>query len=491
MILKFPKEIDKTLILFIIIAVTGFSIRLYKLAQNPLDIDESIHAFTSFLYFEDGIYRYNPTTHGPFLYYVTSGTFRVLGDSILSARLLPALFGGSMVLLLLPLRRYLGDVKFLLISGMIAYSYFFVVYSRQIRHDIFLSFFILAFIVCMILFFEKNSKIYFYSGFASLAITMAIKPTTYIFVFILFYFIILNKDVIYEKYESSGLQKGNRVYIPIIYILIIFTAINYFFFNNITDGFLRAIYNWIYAIYSTDSTIDEVLFQPYYYYFLKLITFDFLIFCTGLIGCFYYILIKNKNYFILFCSFWAILSLLIFSTIKYKTPELITNVLLPFIFVSGFFIGEIIDRFFYKNRMLFASIIIIILLLSCNINFPLISKTNNSANNEYEEIAQFIKINKDDSKKIYLFVNSLDRFYNNQWPLPWYLRENNLFLMDGNNIIELNILFDPKYNFNYEEFVHPYETKGIIISKTYLRSMEKFGYINSKYFELSGFYIYY
>lgn len=492
MIFKFPTKIDKRLMMFILIAITGFLIRLYNLSQNPLDFDESIHAFTSFLFFEDGFYRYNPTTHGPFLYYITSGIFHVLGDGIFSARLLPALFGGAMVLLLLPLRRYLGDVKFLLISGMIAYSYYFIVYSRQIRHDIFLAFFILAFIVCMNLFFENHSKSYLYLGFACLALTMAIKPTTFIFMFIFIYFLLLNKNVVYKIYDI--LEIGNKVYVSIIYILIIFIAINYLFYTSISDGFIRAIYNWIYAIYSHDSNINEILFRPYYYYFVNLIHFEFIIFVTGLIGCVYYLLAKDKNYFSIFCSFWAIVSLLIFSTIKYKTPELITNILLPFIFVSGLFLGDIIERFLNKNRMLFTSIIIVIILLSSNIHFPLTSQTNNNsnnANNDYEEIAHFIELNNDDSKKVYFFVNHLDRFYDIEWPLPWYLRENNLFMMDGNNILELNILFDPKYNFNYEDFVQPYETKGIIITSTYLPRLEKLGYNNSKYFERSGIYIYY
>ncbi|NJD51808.1 MAG: TIGR03663 family protein [Candidatus Methanoperedens sp.] len=488
MIFKFPGKLDKTLIVFIFIAIAGFLLRLFKPAENPLDFDESIHAFTSFLLFKYNIYVYNPTTHGPFLYYMTAGIFQVLGDNILSARLFPALFGGGMVLLLFPLRRYFGDVKFLLISGMIAFSYSFITFSRQLRHDIFLAFFILAFIVCMILFFEHHSTLYLYSGSACLAITMAIKPTTYIFMFIIVYFLILNKNVFYRIYEELNTQTGknNKISFIIIYIILIFISINYLFYNNLSDGFFKAIYNWVYQIYYPSGNLKEILFQPYYFYLINLLKFEFIIFITGLIGSIYYILLKDKSYFILFCSFWAILSLLIFSMIKYKTPDLILNIILPFIIVSGFFLGEIIERFFNKNRMNFTSIIIILLIVLVLINNPLLINSNN----EYEEINQFIKINKGEQNDIYL-VSLLGNFYTIQWPLPWYLREYNLLQADKGYAIELNYLFNAKYSDNAKDFVHPYKTKGVIISSTNITNMGKFGYNNSKRFEKSGVYIYY
>jgi len=460
MILKNLKNLDKTLIMFIIIAIAGFSIRLYNLGKNPLDFDESIHAFTSFLLFKEGIYSYNPNSHGPFLYYITAGAFRVLGDNIFSARLLPAIFGGLMVLLLLPIRKYLGDTKFLLISSMIAFSYSFIIFSRQLRHDIFLAFFILSFIVCMILFLERHSPLYLYLGFTGLAITMAIKPTTYIFMFILIYFFILNRNQIFGASKENFL-KINKIYSYILYITIIFLVINYLFYNNITDGFIRAIKSWIYQIYSSDFDKKEILHPSYYYYLSNLINFEFLIFISGLVGCLYYFVARQKNFFILFCSFWAITSLVIFSAIQYKTSDLILNMVLPFAIVSGFFLGDMIERFSRNNRFILTSIIIFILILSSFVNNPLIMNNNN----EYEKITQFIKLNKNEEKIIY-FVSPIGNYFGINWPLPWYLREYDLFQSDKGMVVELNYLFDSKYSENIWNFVHPYETKGIVITST-------------------------
>ncbi len=473
---------NKTIIIFLIIVIAGFSIRIYDLAENPLDFDESIHAFTSFLLFKEGIYNYEPATHGPFLYYITAGIFHVAGDNIMSARLLPAVFGGLMVLLLLPLRRFLGDVKFILISGMFAFSYSFIIFSRQIRHDIFIAFFILAFLACMVLFVERHSKSYLYLGFASLAITMAIKPTTYIFMFILVFFLILKKNIYFPSIVNY--LKNNKIY-SLIYIALIFIAINYLFYHDISAGFFKMAGTWI-DMYKLDSNRNDFLFPPVYFYLLNLIKSEFLIFVTGLIGCVYYLSSKKENQFIDFCSFWALCSLLIFSIMAYKTPDLILNILLPFTIVSGFFLGDIIERFFYKDKLILKLTIIILLIISLYINSPIASS---NINNEYEKITEFIKINKTDPENIY-FLSPLGNFFGVQWPLPWYLREYNLFQIDSKgHVIELNYLFDEGYN--AKKFVRNYEKKGIIITSQNVTYMEKLGYNNSKHFENSKFYIYY
>ena len=55
--------------------------------------DEAIHAWFSYELLTKGAWVYDPSYHGPFLYYVTAGMFSLFGASDLVARLLPALFG--------------------------------------------------------------------------------------------------------------------------------------------------------------------------------------------------------------------------------------------------------------------------------------------------------------------------------------------------------------------------------------------------------------
>ncbi|MHC1624382.1 MAG: flippase activity-associated protein Agl23, partial [Candidatus Methanospirareceae archaeon] len=75
-------------------------LRLKDVASFPFDFDEGIHGYFSYMLYKKGVYQYVADVHGPFLYYATAGVFALLGDSIATARLAPALFSTAMILLL-------------------------------------------------------------------------------------------------------------------------------------------------------------------------------------------------------------------------------------------------------------------------------------------------------------------------------------------------------------------------------------------------------
>jgi len=125
-------------ILLIGIVLIGGVTRYYDLGTRALHHDESIHARWSFdLYQTGSSFKYDPTYHGPLLYYAVDMAFMLFGPSDYATRIAPAFFG--MILLLLPLllRKHLGragvlaTMFFILISPSIMY------YSRALRHDIF------------------------------------------------------------------------------------------------------------------------------------------------------------------------------------------------------------------------------------------------------------------------------------------------------------------------------------------------------------------
>ena len=85
--------------LFFLIVCLGAFLRFFFLDYKLFHHDEAIHSWFSFDLLTKGTWVYDPSYHGPFLYYVTAGMFSLFGASDLVARLLPALFG----LLLIPL----------------------------------------------------------------------------------------------------------------------------------------------------------------------------------------------------------------------------------------------------------------------------------------------------------------------------------------------------------------------------------------------------
>ncbi len=84
---------------FLLILFLAVVLRFWHLDLKLLHHDEAIHAWFSYELLTKGAWVYDPSYHGPFLYYVTAGMFSLFGDSDLVARLLPSLFG----FLLIPL----------------------------------------------------------------------------------------------------------------------------------------------------------------------------------------------------------------------------------------------------------------------------------------------------------------------------------------------------------------------------------------------------
>lgn len=114
MLLKSDKS-NKTFVFcaFSMIVLFALILRLKDVASFPFNFDEGIHGYYSYILYKTGEYEYLPGYHGPFLYYITAGIFALLGDGIITARLMPVLFGVGMVLLLYPIRKHLGVAGFL------------------------------------------------------------------------------------------------------------------------------------------------------------------------------------------------------------------------------------------------------------------------------------------------------------------------------------------------------------------------------------------
>ncbi len=143
---------------FSLVIVIAFFLRLHNLDLRVFHHDEAAVGFFTYKLFNDGVYSYDPSFHGPFMYYVTAEMYRRLGDTIYASRLLPAIFGASMIFLLVPLRRYLGNTGMVIAAFFVAFSPSFLYYSRFYREDIFISFFTLLALVCAVKYAEAYAQ---------------------------------------------------------------------------------------------------------------------------------------------------------------------------------------------------------------------------------------------------------------------------------------------------------------------------------------------
>ncbi|CAG0962071.1 MAG: hypothetical protein MPEBLZ_03869 [Candidatus Methanoperedens nitroreducens] len=143
---------------FFILVALAFFLRLYRLDERVFHHDEAAVGYFTYRLFTQHSYSYDPSFHGPFMYYVTTEIFKRIGDSDYSARILPAILGSAMLLFLLPLKKHIGKTGLLICAFFLAFSPSFLYYSRFYREDIFMSFFTLLLFVCAIKYTENYSK---------------------------------------------------------------------------------------------------------------------------------------------------------------------------------------------------------------------------------------------------------------------------------------------------------------------------------------------
>ena len=87
--------------------------------------------------------------------------------------------------------------------------------------------------------------------------------------------------------------------------------------------------------------------QPWYYYFVGLSVYELLPVIFGLIAFVYFL--RKGDVMGLALSFWAGVTLLGYTIASEKMPWLLVNITLPFILLSGMFLGEMVERIRWRR----------------------------------------------------------------------------------------------------------------------------------------------
>lgn len=139
----------------VLFAVGALILRVAQLPDRPLHGDEANQAHRAGVLIETGVYEYDPVEHhGPTLYYLTLPLALLRGQTAFADtdeytfRLVPALFGVALVLLLIPVADGLGKSAALWAAAFTALSPAFVYYSRYYIQETLLVAFTFAAIAC-------------------------------------------------------------------------------------------------------------------------------------------------------------------------------------------------------------------------------------------------------------------------------------------------------------------------------------------------------
>lgn len=119
-----------------LLLVLSVTVHLWDLGERSYHHDEAIHAKLSWDLATAGRYQYDPTYHGPVLYYLTAATYLTLGDTDFTARLPAAVAGIGMIGVAWCLRRRLGERAAWWTGLLFTISPLTLFYGRFLRMDL-------------------------------------------------------------------------------------------------------------------------------------------------------------------------------------------------------------------------------------------------------------------------------------------------------------------------------------------------------------------
>lgn len=439
---------------FLLLLILTIIIRFWNLDLKLFHHDEAIHSWFSFNLLTKGEWVYDPSYHGPFLYYVTAGMFALFGASDLVARLLPALFGTLLLPLVYCIYRlgYLTKAQTLLVALFLAISPDIVYFSRFLRHDIFMLFFTLLLLVAILYYLERGQTRYIIIAAIATAGALSCKEEMPV---ILLIFVAFFGYALWKKRITLPLQWKYDLLIGILLTTALLVTVYSAFgmhpetlvgqnFQVNSTGWYQAVDHWV-AMHE-----KQRLGGPFYFYIPLYLLYEVPIFLLAIAATIQFLVkginptpavrrIKNwiatrrfelpvgdlattslsqirtsrvpaekSELFFQFCIFWMILTMAFYAYVGEKVPWLLIHQLLPMCFVATYKLNWQKVAFALIGCIFLALMTWHVAFIPADINEPIIQVQNSE---DMREVMSLM----DASDKV--VIASKD-----YWPLPWYYR---------------------------------------------------------------------
>jgi len=439
---------------FLLILLLTIIVRFWHLDLKLFHHDEAIHSWFSFDLLTKGAWVYDPSYHGPFLYYVTAGMFSLFGASDLVARILPALFGTLLVPLVYFIYRlgYITKAQTLVVALFIAISPDLVYFSRFLRHDIFMLFFTMLLLVALLYYFERGQLRYVIVAAIATAGALSCKEEMPI---ILLIFISFFGYALWKKRIALPPQWKNDLLIGLLLTTGLLVALYSAFgmhpetlvgqnFQINSTGWYQAVDHWV-AMHE-----EQRLGGPFYFYIPLYLLYELPIFLLAILGTLQFVFkginltltgrrIKNwlksrrfglstadlattsltqirtprtttekSEIFFQLCIYWMILTMAFYAYVGEKVPWLLIHQLLPMCFVAAYNLNWQKIAFVLIGGLFLLLMTWHVAFIPTDINEPIIQVQNS-----------------EDMREVMNLMDTSDRVVvasKDYWPLPWYYR---------------------------------------------------------------------
>jgi uncharacterized protein (TIGR03663 family) len=424
---------DKERIIGWLILLVSFVLCFTDLSLKPVHTDEGGNGFFVNQIWENGFYIYNPRNyHGPILFYLLQISEKIFGFGIGSFRAVTALFATLSVWLVLRNRDLWGRYTSFFAASALALSPGITFFGRSAIHESPFVFFQILLVTGFLKTKEdapKQGIIWFFAGLLG---SVLLKET---FVILLFSLVLalgwsdLSPRILKwmdRSVKPSPAPSWKVIDTPFLLKIsfactVIWLALFTGFFHHRQGeiGFFTALMPWLKTGVG-GSGHDK----PFTYWLTLFARYEWAA-ALGLLGA--SIGLIGHSWKMRFFSALAIVNLLVYSFISYKTPWCIITILWPFVIVAGLWIEFIFTE--RRNKTVYwlswtAVAIIAVQSAATSVRLNFMHYTDPSepyvyvqTRKDLKEIEDIIKrkiVSSPDSHNMRVQIN-----LNDSWPLPW------------------------------------------------------------------------
>jgi len=308
-------------------------LRLAALGDRPPHHDEAIHCDFAYNLLNQGVYRYDPTYHGPLIYYVMAPLLMVFGATTAVGRLYPALAGVALVALPLALRRRLGAGAAWWTGLLLAISPVLLYYSRFAREDVPVALFTAAALALFLTVRTRGWKAIPWIGVAAAGHAM-MKETFYVTVPLLALsgYAVTLRDGVWASIRK-GFAWVDR------YRVALGTAFLWFFVITVVGFTVFFVHpeDWAFPLKAIAYWYNQHKIQrvggPWFYHLPRLALYEFLPIAAALVWA-----VRRRRRLKrleVFCLAWGLSSVAAYAYLGEKVPWLAVHQVLPFIPLAG------------------------------------------------------------------------------------------------------------------------------------------------------------
>jgi uncharacterized protein (TIGR03663 family) len=348
----------KCCVLVLAATIAAIALRLPLLEQRPMHGDEAVHAEKFRLLLEEDFYRYDRYEyHGPTLNYLTlipawlSSAEKLTEINEFTLRIVPVFFGVLLVLLLLLIVDGLGRTVAVCAAILTAISPAMVFYSRYYIQEMLLVCFTFGAITCGYRYTQgKHIKWALLTG-VFLGLAHATKETFIIAFDSMLLALVLTLLLQSRRDGSSGFIKTLRKikpshFIAVVAAAVVVSALFYSSFFTNPNGIVDSVRT--YATYFRRASQNQWHIHPWYYYLKILIysrygagplwseAFIVLLAIVGFIVAMTRKGLSGVDFHLLrFIGFYTLITTVVYSVIRYKTPWCLSGFLHGMILLAG------------------------------------------------------------------------------------------------------------------------------------------------------------